>query len=164
MNYSFTSGFFQLYVSKFILSVLQNCYCCQVVKHLPSEKTIKVPLTLSQWLNITMTYLICLLNLIYLINNSMTYLILFNTFLRVPEIIDGISSFTFSTFKTSLYLFLIGTSLDVSFTICNAVTSISHLANNLHASASLPSSARCKYLSPYLSMACKELVLYRKKA
>ena len=94
----------------------------------------------------------------------MTYLILSNTFLRVPDLIDGISSFTFSTFKTSLYSFLIETLLDVSLTMCNVVTSISHLANTLHVSASLPSSARCKYLSPYLSMACKKLVLYRKKA
>ena len=28
----------------------ENCYCCQVVNHLQSEKTNKVPLTLSQWL------------------------------------------------------------------------------------------------------------------
>ena len=39
----------------------ENCYYCQVVKHLQSEKTSEVPLTLSQWLFTSLTYLIWLI-------------------------------------------------------------------------------------------------------
>ena len=37
----------------------ENCYCCQVVKHLQSEKTSKVPLTLTQWLFTSLIYSFC---------------------------------------------------------------------------------------------------------